>query len=184
MPYEYMSDELSTSFDLLRPAHAEDTGRFISDVASALNVKEAELARMMGVSRATLSGWRARKSIPEVHLEWVSKHFVELVVLGRGHGIHGGFRHAGIEYALDLLRETKFDPFNLRLEGSDLTELCARYFEGLVQIALFVAHRLGSFPNPPLSPSSAWFAAVTRQVRVLLAAKPAILQSVPVSQSS
>lgn len=183
MPYEDISDYLSTSFDILKPASSQDAGSFLSDVAFALNVKEAELARHMGVSRATLSGWRARGSVPAPHLEWIAANFVELVVLGRGHGVDGGFRHAGIEYALDLIRRTNFDPFGAGAVGFDQTRLCATYFEGLAQLSLFVAHRLGSFPSVRWSEHSGLSELVCATVQNLLASNAAIRQTITVSQS-
>ncbi|MEO7468082.1 MAG: hypothetical protein ABIV36_13800 [Sphingobium limneticum] len=174
MPYEDMSDDLSTSFDVLSPAFAADTGAFLRDAALALNVKEAEMARMMGVSRATFSGWRAREAIPSHHQQWFRESFVEQVVVRRGHGIHGGFRHAGIEFALDLLRATRFDPFGLHWTDTESAFQCARYFEGLVQLCLFCSNRLGSFKHAHARDEAGWLALVRTTAGSILSSSPGL----------
>lgn len=137
------TNNLSISFALLLPSEPDAVADFLAGAAFALGGKEADLARSLGVSRATLSSWKARGMIPATHLRWFSEEF-SIEVLSRISPAPGDdFRHAGLPAALHLVRITNFNPFGLvGLSDIDLIEVLASHMGGLVRLAQFVQHRL------------------------------------------
>jgi hypothetical protein len=139
-----ITDDLSTLFANLLPSRADQVQVFLESAAEALRVPEAGLAREIGITRATLSSWKARQSIPAKHLPWFQLEFVERVVFRRGQEQHAGMRHAGIPAALELFRQTDFDPFGLRPHNlHDRVNMCFDYLEGIACLCLFIQRQVG-----------------------------------------
>ena len=107
------ANDLSILFASFWPQRPEEVGGFLSDAAFALGVREADLARLLGVSKATFSGWKARGVIPAVHAKWFSEEFAVVVLSGSSPDLHADFRHAGIPAVLHLFQATAFNPFGL-----------------------------------------------------------------------
>ena len=125
----------------------DDAARLIFDAAFALGKSEAELARLIGVSRATLSSWKARGAIPASRRTWFEEEFPIAVLGNIAPSPYDDFRHAGMESALKLLDETDFNPFGLRsVSRTDLIQIAATHFGGLVRLSQFVDHRAFVFP--------------------------------------
>lgn len=129
----------------------EDVGHFLFTVAFALGMKEAELARLLGVSRATLSSWKARGAIPPVHQPWFETEFVPAVLNSRTPAPGDDFRHAGLPVVLHLLHLSDGNPFGLSsLDRNELIEVTYRHFGSLVRLGQFVLLRVGRSDNPEL----------------------------------
>ena len=139
-----ITDDLSTLFANLLPSRADQVEVFLESAAMALRVPEAGLAREIGITRATLSSWKSRGSIPSKHLPWFQREFVERVVFRRGQERQAGMRHAGIPAALELFRQTEFDPFGIQPHLPDArVNICFDYLEGIACLCLFVQHQIG-----------------------------------------
>ena len=139
--YADVANDLSTIVAPLLPRDPADVATFVSDAAFALGETDAGLARLMGVSRATLSSWKNRGSIPAVSLRWFKDEFAAEVLSRFVPG--GDMRHAGIRVALRLLRETDFDPFGVTLEKDmERIEVCYRRMDGLARLGLFILRRM------------------------------------------
>lgn len=137
------ANNLSILFAQVWPQTSDEVGSFLSDAAFALGVREAELARSLGVSRATFSGWKARGVIPAAHAKWFSEEFAVAVLSASNVDLHADFRHAGIPAVLHLFRATDFNPFGLEEHSAaDAIDVCRWYFGGLCRLALFLQHRV------------------------------------------
>lgn len=143
MTDENNANDLSISFASLLPVGRDQVSMFLTDAAFALGCKEAELASMIGVSRATLSGWKARGSIPEKHSLWFAEEFPKRVIYEFRTVKGEDYRHIGIEVALYLLNLTDFNPFGLsNLDKSELVHKCYWHFGGLARFCYFILHRV------------------------------------------
>lgn len=141
--YANLANELSISFAPLMPQTGSDVADFLYEAAFALGLREADLARTLGVSRATLSGWKTRGAIPPLHLQWFGREFAYAVLIAPPTP-QFDLRHAGIRLALRLIQTTDFNPFRLKsLRREDATEVCFLYLGGLARLGLFLQHRLG-----------------------------------------
>ncbi|MEO8724142.1 MAG: hypothetical protein ABI395_11610 [Sphingobium sp.] len=141
--YAINAKDLSISFADLLPRSADDVGTFLFDAAYALGERETDLARAMGISPATLSGWKSRGAIPIVHAQWFADEFPYLVLSSSNPKQHEGFRHAGLPVILHLLKQTNFNPFSIEeLKGHGAIDLCYSYLGALSRLGLFVMHRL------------------------------------------
>lgn len=117
---------------------------FLSDAAQALGMREAELASLLGVSRSTLSGWKARGSIPANYRRWFEVEFC-YVLFSRGFQSQHveDLRHIGIRVALRALQATDFNPFGFdKLEVEERFDLSYWFFQGMCQLGHFVLLRL------------------------------------------
>lgn len=131
-----MTVELSTYASFIAPATADDVPAFIAAAAFAVGKSESELAKFMGVSRAAVSNWKVRKTLPDQHLKWFqSPEFVEAVLIVNSAGTIIT-QHAGIPIVLRLCRQTGFAPFGKG--GEPQMRAITRYFGGLCALALFV----------------------------------------------
>lgn len=143
MTYENNANDLSTLFASLLPVGREQVTMFLNDAAFALGGREADLASMIGVSRATLSGWKARGAIPEKHFRWFIDEFPQRVIYEFRTSKAEDYRHVGIEVALHLLEMTEFNPFGLvNLDKSDILHRCYLHFGGLTRFCFFILHRI------------------------------------------
>jgi len=116
---------------------------FLTGAAFALGGRESDLARVLGVSRATLSSWKARGAIPEAHLRWFSEEFVPAVLSRIAPAPGEDFRNAGVPVALHLARITDFNPFGLvGMPQIDLIDIFALHMGGLVRMGHFVLQRV------------------------------------------
>lgn len=139
-----MEDELSTLYATIFPSSGDQVALMLTSAAVALRVSEAGLAREIGVTRATLSSWKTREALPAKHADWFRAEFVERVVFRRGQENAAGLLHAGVGGALQLFRQTDFNPFGLPADrGASGAAHCARHFEGIVCLTLFVQHMIG-----------------------------------------
>lgn len=139
-----MEDDLSTLYASLFPSSGDQVALMLASAAVALRVSEAGLAREIGVTRATLSSWKTREALPAKHAEWFRAEFVERVVFRRGQENAAGLMHAGVEGSLQLFRQTDFNPFGLPTDRvASGAAHCARHFEGIVCLTLFVQHMIG-----------------------------------------
>jgi hypothetical protein len=141
------TNNLST---LLAAWASRDVGGLISSAAFALGGREADLARAMGVSRATLSSWKARGAIPSPQMAWLVERLPAEVLRRIAPAPGDDFRHAGVSTALHLLRMTEFNPFDLRgLSIADLVEVSAVHMGGFVRLGHFILSGwpLGSFDS-------------------------------------
>lgn len=137
------ANDLSILFSSVWPRSSDEVGGFLSDAAFALGMREADLARSLGVSRATLSGWKTRGVIPATHSSWFGEEFPIVVLSGSNADLHASFRHAGIPAVLHLFRETAFNPFGLVDQNAeDYIDICRTYFGGLCRLALFLQNRM------------------------------------------
>ncbi|TYC81545.1 helix-turn-helix domain-containing protein [Novosphingobium sp. BW1] len=137
------ANALSILFASFWPQTPEGVAQFLSDAAFALGVREAELARSLGISRATFSGWKTRGVIPAVHAKWFSEEFAVSVLSSSIADVHSDFRHAGIPPVLHLFRITDFNPFSLHFDNAqDAIDNCYRYFGGLCRLAHFLMQRV------------------------------------------
>lgn len=152
-PYANIANDLSTSFAFAFPRNADDVGSFLFDAAYAIGDREVVLARHLGVSRATFSGWKKRGSIPAPHLTWFATRFSIEVLQGNNPPQHEGFKHVGLEVALGLFEATDFNPFNLANGATDeRVRICFKYLGGISRLALFVLRRSEvEFMQNPLS---------------------------------
>ncbi len=135
--YAMSANNLSTCFAELLPRDAGEVGQFIPAAAFAIDATEANLARFMGVSHATLSSWKARGRLSQEAQAWFSSsEFLSQIVMLQRRGLP---REAwGLRPALEILRETSFRPF---ASGEpDQLPMCANFFGGIAALALFVAH--------------------------------------------
>lgn len=133
------ANDLSNSFAFIVPSGGPELGDFISLAAFALGGREADLARELGVSRATLSSWKARGALPPKYRKWFEEEFPVRVLSSRGSMAGDDFRHAGIDATLCLLHLTDFNPFCLSgLNNQERYALCSNYFGGLVRLSHFV----------------------------------------------
>ena len=132
-------------------AIADDPARLlIADAAFALGKSEADLARLLGVSRATLSSWKVRGAIPAQRRKWFEEQFPIIVLGNIGPAPGDDFRHAGLETALKLLDETDFNPFKLSgINRGALVHIASIYLGGLVRLSQFLNHRLMLKPKLP-----------------------------------
>ncbi|RQW43879.1 hypothetical protein [Novosphingobium sp. LASN5T] len=106
-------------------------------------MREADLARSLGVSKATLSGWKARAVIPAVHAKWFAEEFAVAVLSGNQLNKMLDSRHAGIPAVFRVFQQTDFNPFGLEFDNSDQAiDVCEFYFGGLCRLALFIQNRL------------------------------------------
>lgn len=138
------ANDLSRLFASLLPRNGDDVGSFLFDASLALGMREAELATLLGVSRSTLSGWKARGSIPANYRRWFSEEFA-YVLFSRGfQSLHvADLRHIGIRVALRVLRSTDFDPFGFQgLSEDDQLDRSYWFFQGICQLGHFVLKRL------------------------------------------
>ena len=169
----YVNDanDLSILFASLLPFDPSDVGPFLFEAAYALGEREADLAREIGVSRATLSGWKKRGAIPPAHLEWFGERFPIEVLQGRNPQQHEGFRHVGLELALALFEMTSFDPFNLPHKGKeDRLAICFRYLGGISRLGLFVLHRCQADPSrASVHINDRWWSEVLPKLREITA---------------
>ena len=116
---------------------------FLASAAFAIGGREADLARELGVSRATLSGWKARGHIPEKYRDWFVIDLPVTVLANRGNGVGSDFRNAGVPASLQLLRRTNFNPFGIvGLSDQELVEIAGIYLGGLVRLSHFVQMEL------------------------------------------
>lgn len=131
-------------FAPLLPSDGDEVAQFLADVAQALGMREAELASLLGVSRSTLSGWKARGSIPANYSRWFTEEFC-YVLFSQGFRVQRGedLRHVGIRVALRVLRTTDFNPFGIdQLAPEDRFDLSFWHFQGMCQLSHFVMKRL------------------------------------------
>lgn len=138
------ANDLSRLFAPLMPRSAEDVSLFLADASQALGMREAEMASLLGVSRSTLSGWKARGSIPATYRRWFEQEF-SFVLFSRGfQRLHGeDLRHIGIRVALRALRNTDFNPFGFEgVSSEEKLKLSFWFFQGTCQLGHFVLQRL------------------------------------------
>lgn len=141
------ANDLSILFASFWPQDADEVRLFLTDAAFALGLREAELARSLGVSRATFSGWKARGVIPAAHAKWFSTDFAVAVLRGGNGDLHADFLHAGMPAVLHLFQATDFDPFGLGEDNAaDAISVCHRHFGGLCRLALFLQNRIAIKP--------------------------------------
>lgn len=134
-----MTIELSAYASFIVPVNADDVPAFIGSAAHALDRSESELAKLMGVTRAAVSNWKVRKTLPEQHLKWLqSPEFVEAVLMLNSAGTIKT-QHPGIPVVLRLCRQTGFAPFGKT--GVPQFEAISRHFVGLCVLALFLLMR-------------------------------------------
>jgi hypothetical protein len=155
-----LAKELSSSFAELLPAAGNDgyggddthrVLRFLLQVAHALRVKEAELARLQGISQATQSSWKKRGAIPEKQLEWFRVQFVPLVMTTVPWvRASVGFYDIGFPVALAIFDQTDFDPFGDNIENR-AERMVAAYqrLPVLGNLGGFVASQLGCRLDKP-----------------------------------
>ena len=173
------ANSLSTLFADWLPRGPDDVTMFLGDAALALGMREADLAREIGVSRATFSGWKARGAIPAAHASWFQQRFLPLVFATRDHP-NFDMLHAGIPAVLHLLQRSNFNPFALSgLDRRSAINICYRYLGRLARIALFIQRRL-----PLDDPGSALQSEeqASRILEVVAASvAPAVFPGMPVS---
>ncbi len=163
--YANFASDLSTSFARLLPKSADDVADFLYAAGVALAQREADLARTLRVSRATVSSWKARGAIPPTHLDWFSNEFA-YAVLTAPPAPQFDLRHAGVRIAIRLIQQSAFNPFGLRgLSDSEAADICAAYLGGLARLGLFVAWRLGvSDTDDPEQPTIDTLGAIARSI--------------------
>lgn len=132
------ANDLSILFADLLPRSTAEVENFLASAAFAIGGREADLARQMNVSPATLSSWKSRGKIPDNAQGWfASREFLNLVVF-RHRPRSFSSDHWGIGVALRLFRSTDFQPFGA--SNHDQIVDCVRHFGGICALALFVAH--------------------------------------------
>lgn len=151
-----LARELSNSFAEMLPAARGDgwaSGcvggddlhvlRFLVDVAHALRMREAELARLQGISQATQSSWKKRGAIPEHQLPWFREKLVPLILdvpRSRTLGSHG----LGLNVALAIFDQTDFNPYGETFDNrAAQINACYRHLDAIANLGDFVASRLG-----------------------------------------
>lgn len=150
--------ELSSSFAALMPDARSDgfiggddlfVTRFLLDVAYALSVREAELARLQGISQATQSSWKKRGAIPEPQQAWFKERLVPMILTGKRQAL-GPFG-LGLNVALAIFDQTDFNPYGETFDSrADQIHACFNYQNALAVLGEFVASRLGchfSYPG-------------------------------------
>lgn len=134
-----MTVELSTYASFIAPVNGDDVPAFIGSAAYALDRSESGLAKLMGVTRAAVSNWKVRKTLPEQHLKWFqSPEFVEAVLMLNSVGTVKT-QHPGIPVILRLCKQTEFAPFGKA--DAPQFEAISRHFVGLCALALFLLMR-------------------------------------------
>lgn len=144
------ASELSTAFAPLMPRSPGEVGLFLGQVAKALGLAQADLARQMGVSAPTLSSWKKRGVIPERYTCWFTQELVPLLMSGAlTRKIHP--TKIGTLVALTVLDQTEFDPLGGEYASQDKQiEACASIFPALCNLGDFVVARLSSIDLPLL----------------------------------
>jgi len=146
-----LAKELSNSFAELLPIPRgqESDGLYVTafllEVAHALRVKEAELARLQGISQATQSSWKKRGAIPDKQLEWFQVQFVPLVLttvpIVRA---SVGFYDIGFPVALAIFDQTDFNPYGGTFDNrAQQIASCHQELSAIGNLGGFVASRLG-----------------------------------------
>lgn len=144
--YAIDAKDLSISFARLLPDEGGDVDAFIAAAANALDVREAALARDMGVSQATLSSWKSRGRLAESARQWfTSREFLNGIVFRQKAGRLSNGQH-GIGFVLRLLKRSDFHPFGP--SETDQIVDCTRYFSGMAALAQFVAARTPKTTTP------------------------------------
>lgn len=143
------ANDLSISFASILPSGPDEVASFLFGAAFAIGGREADLARALGVSRATLSSWKARGAIPEQHRQWFLDQFPILVLSSKKPAPGDDFRQTGLPAALHLIRGSKFNPFGLSgLDDAELLETLADHMGGLVRLAQFIQLQLSDADLP------------------------------------
>lgn len=138
--------ELSISFAELLPVPGGDgldVARFLQEAAHALRVREAELARLQGISQATLSSWKKRGAIPQQGLTWFQEQFVPAVLKNTRPQVSQSIFEKGYNVALAIFDQTDFNPFGETFETrADRIEFCYANLTVLGNLGTFVVNRL------------------------------------------
>lgn len=158
---------LSNCFAELLPQFPEDVSFFLSEVALALDEREADLSRLLGVSHATLSSWKRRGSIPEPHLVWFGKSFVPAILRRIEMRRVTPFHEDSLQVALAVLKQTNFDVF-YTLHDSDAYRVsnASRLLVPLSRLGLFVRNRLNMERNGQPIDEFVWFRVVPKVVEL------------------
>lgn len=145
------ANDLSTAFAELLPRSASDVSSFLFEAAYALGEREADLARLLGVTHPTLSTWKRRGAIPDQHIAWFNTQFVRSVFRTNAPKQQNDFHNIGVEVALTIYRQTDFDPFQAFYDDNlKRIEQCFRLIGPFSRLGLFVLHRLErDFPGEP-----------------------------------
>ena len=136
------TNNLSISFASLLPSTPDEVASYLVGVSFALGGREADLARLLGVSRATLSSWKARGAIPDAYKHWFVEEFPRLVLSSIKPAPGDYYRHAGLPAALQLIRQSEFNPFGIQADDDELMDRLASHMGGLVRLAQFIQNRL------------------------------------------
>ena len=116
--------------------------RFLLDVAHALGVREAELARLQGISQATQSSWKKRGAIPEPQQAWFKEQLVPTILAGKRRAL-GPFG-LGLKVSLAIFDQTDFNPYGETFDSrADQVHACYGHQSALAVLGEFVASRLG-----------------------------------------
>ena len=106
-----LSNRLQSAFDCLLPAHGLDVVRFLLDAAFAIDGKEADLARILGINRSTISTWKKRGIIPAKHLRWFQTSLIPAAFANPRRSGHPQWSGPGGQTALAIFDQTDFNPY-------------------------------------------------------------------------
>ena len=137
-------DGLTDLSNCMHPPVGEGLGRYIEQAARALGGNEAHLARLLGVSRATLSSWKRREAMPEGYRLWFASTLPEkIVVYGSGEARLATV--AAREGFLEFI--TRADLATISRRPPIPPSTLARRMYGLLALADFVAARLAELAD-------------------------------------
>ena len=175
------ANTLSRLFAFLMPRSAEDVGLFLADASQALGMREAELASLLGVSRSTFSGWKARGNIPASYRRWFEEEFSYMLFSRGFQSLHvEDLRHIGIRVALRALRSTDFNPFGFEgVAPEERLDLAFWFLQGTCQLGHFVLKRL---PLGEVKATEREVAAAGLVISIMQALRDRIFLEKPVSQ--
>lgn len=141
-----IADKLSRAYSSYLPSEPDQVPFFLNDAAWAVGCSDAEFARMLGISRATFSGWKARRSIPQKYLDWFASADFINAIIGGGSTTKLPFKKGGVDTVLFFLHRYDFEIFGLHFPESIWA--AGTNFPGLCSLAQFLQWRLPLADNP------------------------------------
>lgn len=144
-----LSNKLQHLFDALLPAEGLDVTRFLLDAAWAIDGREADLARIQGVSRSTIATWKKRGIIPAKHLTWFQTSLIPAAMVAPRHRGRIGWYDRGLPIALAILDQTDFNPYGRTFATrADRIEAANDGLYALVNVGALVSSRAQYGRNP------------------------------------